>query len=77
MTQSDRRVVITGMGLISPIGNSSTDLWDSLSQQKSGVRLLSNLPTEHFPSDFGGECTDFTGNIDSFGPLEKKLQREN
>jgi 3-oxoacyl-[acyl-carrier-protein] synthase II len=75
MTQSDRRVVITGMGLISPIGNSSTDLWDSLSQQKSGVRLLSNLPTEHFPSDFGGECTDFTGSIDSFGPLEKKLQR--
>lgn len=75
MTQSDRRVVITGMGLISPIGNSSTDLWDSLSQQKSGVHLLSNLPTEHFPSDFGGECTDFTGSIDSFGPLEKKLQR--
>ena len=75
MAQSDRRVVITGMGLISPIGSSSTDLWDSLSQQKSGVRLLSNLPTEHFPSDFGGECTDFTGSIDSFGPLEKKLQR--
>ena len=75
MTQSDRRVVITGMGLISPIGSSSTDLWDSLSQHKSGVRLLSNLPTEHFPSDFGGECTDFTGSIDSFGPLEKKLQR--
>jgi 3-oxoacyl-[acyl-carrier-protein] synthase II len=75
MSQSDRRVVITGMGLISPIGNSYVDLWDALSQGKSGVKVLSAIPTEHFPSDFGGECTEFTGDISNFGPLEKKLQR--
>jgi 3-oxoacyl-[acyl-carrier-protein] synthase II len=75
MSQSDRRVVITGMGLISPIGNSYVDLWDALSQGKSGVKVLSAIPTEHFPSDFGGECTEFTGDIANFGPLEKKLQR--
>lgn len=75
MSQSDRRVVITGMGLISPLGHSYTDLWDSIWEGRSGVKQLSAVPTDHFPSDFGGECTDFTGTIDSFGPLEKKLQR--
>lgn len=75
MTQSDRRVVITGMGLISPIGNSSVDLWDSLTHRRSGVKHLSKLPTDHLPSDFGGECAEFTGGIENFGPLEKRLQR--
>lgn len=75
MAQSDRRVVITGMGLISPIGNSSEDLWDSLTQRKSGVKRLTAVPTDHLHSDFGGECSDFTGSIENFGPLEKKLQR--
>ena len=75
MPQSDRRVVITGMGLISPLGHSPEDLWNSLENGQSGVKVLSAIPTDHFPSDFGGECTEFTGDISSFGPLEKKLQR--
>jgi 3-oxoacyl-[acyl-carrier-protein] synthase II len=42
---------------------------------RSGVQVLSSIPTDHFPSDFGGECSEFTGSIENFGPLEKKLQR--
>lgn len=75
MTTNQRRVVITGMGLISPLGHSYNELWSSLSQQKSGVRPIKGIPTEHFPSDFGGECQEFTGHISNFGELEKKLQR--
>jgi 3-oxoacyl-[acyl-carrier-protein] synthase II len=75
MSNTDRRVVITGIGLISPIGNSYVDLWESLTQGTSGVKELTAIPTDHFPSDFGGECTEFTGKIENFGPLEKKLQR--
>ena len=75
MSQSDRRVVITGMGLISPLGHSPEDLWHALENGQSGVKVLSAIPTDHFPSDFGGECTEFTGEISNFGPLEKKLQR--
>ena len=72
MTTYQRRVVITGMGLISPLGHSYNELWNSLSQQKSGVRPIQGIPTEHFPSDFGGECQEFTGHISNFGELEKK-----
>ncbi len=75
MPASDRRVVITGLGLISPLGNSPSELKESLDSGRSGIDLLDLLPTEHLPIDFGGECKQFTGKIDNFGTLEKKLQR--
>ena len=75
MPQTDRRVVITGMGLISPLGNSSAELWNGLSGGRSGIDLLTLVPTEHFPSDIGGECHAFTGNVAEFGELDKKLTR--
>lgn len=75
MPASDRRVVITGLGLISPLGNSPAELQESLASSRSGVGPIESLPTDHLPADFGGECKQFTGTIDNFGPLEKKLQR--
>ncbi len=75
MPASDRRVVITGLGLISPLGNSPAELQESLTSSRSGISLIESLPTDHLPADFGGECKQFTGTIDNFGPLEKKLQR--
>ena len=75
MTQSDRRVVITGMGLVSPLGNTPTELWDSLSNQKSGIAQLERVPTQHLSTDIGGEALEFDGHIDQFGPLEKMAKR--
>lgn len=75
MTKQDRRVVVTGMGLISPLGHSCDELWESLNSGNSGVNVLQAIPTDNFPSDFGGECTKFDGSIGNFGTLEKKLQR--
>ena len=75
MSPTDRRVVITGMGLISPLGNSCDELWSALTAGKSGVAELERLPTDHLPSDIGGEARGFTGHIDDFGPLEKMAKR--
>ena len=75
MPASDRRVVITGLGLISPLGNSPTELKDSLDSGRSGIDRMDLVPTDHLPVDFGGECKQFTGKIENFGPLEKKMQR--
>ena len=74
MSQS-RRVVITGLGLISPLGNSPESLWNALSSGVSGVDILSRVPTEQLTSDVGGECREFTGEIANFGEVEKKLKR--
>lgn len=70
-----RRVVITGTGLISPLGNSADALWDALASGRSGVEPLTSLPTDDFPASFGAEARDFTGDIGDFGPLEKSMQR--
>jgi 3-oxoacyl-[acyl-carrier-protein] synthase II len=70
-----RRVVITGLGLISPLGNSPEKLWQSLSSGTSGVRELTQIPAAAFPVKAGAEARDFTGSIEDFGPLDKSMAR--
>jgi 3-oxoacyl-[acyl-carrier-protein] synthase II len=70
-----RRVVITGIGLISPLGNSPDRLWEALSSGTSGVRALESIPGEVFSTRYGAEARDFTGAIEDFGPLEKSMSR--
>ena len=72
---TSRRVVITGLGLVSPLGNSPEELWSRLREGKSGVDLLSRLPCDHLTTDIGAECRSFTGDIENFGEVEKKLKR--
>jgi 3-oxoacyl-[acyl-carrier-protein] synthase II len=70
-----RRVVITGMGLISPSGSSYSELWKALDSGISGINLIQSIPSQHFKSDVGGECRQFTAEIEDFGPVDKQLQR--
>ena len=51
----DRRVVITGIGVISPIGIGAKTFWDNLLAGKVGVRRISNWDPSGFPSQVGGE----------------------
>lgn len=71
-----RRVVITGFGLISPLGNSADSLWSRLVQGTSGVRKIERFPADALPSPYGAECREFTGAAEDFGPLEKAMQRQ-
>jgi 3-oxoacyl-[acyl-carrier-protein] synthase II len=72
---SNRRVVVTGLGVISPLGNSVADLWDGLSAGRSGVTPLKVLPPVADVVTFGGQCEKFTGEIDDFGELDKELKK--
>src|SRR5262245_14472444 len=65
-----RRVVITGLGVVSPLGSSPADLWSALAAGKSGISLISLLPSDRQPLKYAGEARQFTGEIDDFGPLE-------
>src|SRR5688572_16036661 len=70
-----RRVVITGLGLVSPLGNSPEKLWSALAAGHSGVAELKSIPGEALPTRFGAEARDFTGAIEDFGPLDKAMSR--
>ncbi len=72
---SSRRVVITGVGVVSPLGNDPDRLLQQLREGVSGIRPLRRVPQGVLPIDSGGEAIDFSGHISEYGPLEKKLQR--
>ena len=54
-----RRVVVTGLGVVSPIGNNLEEFWKSLIEGKSGVRRLTCFDPEHFTSKIAAEVKNF------------------
>lgn len=74
-SDNPRRVVITGLGLISPLGNTPTGLWAALMAGRSGVAATTLLPPDRQPLRFAAEARDFTGEIEDFGPLEKERKK--
>ena len=74
-THGDRRVVFTGLGLISPLGNTPSALWSALAAGRSGVGTVSLLPPDQQPLKYAAEAREFTGEIEDFGPLEKERKK--
>jgi 3-oxoacyl-[acyl-carrier-protein] synthase II len=56
---NDRRVVITGLGAITPLGASVAAFWDGLITAKSGIRPVTRFDVSAFDVRFGGDCIDF------------------
>jgi len=54
-----RRVVVTGLGIVSPVGNSVTQSWSNILNGVSGIDYLTNLETEGQAVTFGGSIKDF------------------
>lgn len=54
-----RRVVVTGIGMISPVGNTAEESWQALIHGKSGVGPLTQLESRHFNSKVAGEVKNF------------------
>ena len=72
---SDRRVVITGMGVVCPLGLMLEDLWAGLVEGRSGVGPLESLPCSGLPLHHAAEARAFTGDIDNFGPLDGERKK--
>lgn len=70
-----RRVVITGVGVVSPLGLDPSEMVDRLRSGESGIRSFSRIPHGVLKIDHGAEAHDFSGHIDDYGPLEKMLKR--
>jgi 3-oxoacyl-[acyl-carrier-protein] synthase II len=66
-----KRVVITGLGVLSPIGNNTNDFWHSLINGKSGAAMISKFDTEKFKTKFACELKNF----DPLNYIEKSEAR--
>ena len=62
MKRELKRVVVTGMGVISPIGNSLNEFWSNLISGKSGVGSITKFDTTHFKTKFAAEVKNFEPN---------------
>ena len=56
---SRRRVVVTGLGIISPVGNSIAAAWENILAGKSGIGPITNFDVSDFPVRIAGEIRDF------------------
>ena len=56
---SKRRVVITGLGIISPLGNAVAETWENIRNAKSGIGLISHFDVSAFSVRIGGSIRNF------------------
>lgn len=56
---TDRRIVITGIGVISPLGNDLKSTWTAMKEGKSGISRITSLDPTPFSSQIAGEVKDF------------------
>jgi 3-oxoacyl-[acyl-carrier-protein] synthase II len=61
-----RRVVVTGLGVITPLGNNVIDTWSNILAGKSGIGRITHFDTTDFPVQIGGSIRDF--NVEDYIP---------
>lgn len=78
MTQplkSRRRVVITGMGCLSPIGNSVETFWQSLIEGKNGIQRITHFDASELNTQIAGEVKDFNPDLYISKKDSKRMDR--
>ena len=72
---SKRRVVVTGLGSINPLGNNVPDTWDNLCKGVSGIDKITAFDTSELPVTFAGEVKNFDANEYMGKQHARKLDR--
>jgi 3-oxoacyl-[acyl-carrier-protein] synthase II len=66
-----RRVVVTGLGAITPVGNDVTSTWEALKAGRSGIARITQFDPSDLETQFGGEVKDFDA-AERFGRKEAR-----
>lgn len=64
-----RRVVVTGLGTITPLGKTVSEFWDGLVSGKSGARPITHFDVTEFPTKFAGQIPDY--NAADYFPVKE------
>ena len=60
---SQRRVVVTGMGIVSPVGSTIDTAWDAICNGRSGINTVASFDAGHMKTRIAGEVVDFDAAI--------------
>ena len=69
MIRSQRRVVVTGLGCVSPVGNNIVDSWKAITGGKSGIATVTKFDATPFSTHFAGEVKGF--NVEQYMPAKE------
>ena len=64
-----RRVVVTGLGIVSPVGNTVTEAWNNVVAGVSGIGPIENFDVSQFSTRFGGVVRNF--NVEDYLPAKE------
>ena len=64
-----RRVVVTGLGCISPVGNTVATAWEAIKTGQSGIATITKFDATHFSTHFAGEVKGF--NVEDYIPAKE------
>lgn len=67
--KGQRRVVVTGLGLVSPVGNTVGDAWQNLLAGRSGIATVTKFDHSNLPVHFAGEVKNF--NVEDYVPAKE------
>lgn len=70
---SKRRVVVTGLGMLSPVGNTAEESWQALLKGQSGITSIEHFDTTDFPTKFAGLVKNF--DPESYGISKKDARK--
>lgn len=68
-TLSNRRIAVTGMGIISPVGNTVSTAWEAVCNGRSGIGPITEFDTEGFKTRVAGEVRDFV--VEEYMPMKE------
>src|SRR4051812_36925329 len=68
-----RRVVITGLGVVTSLGETVDEYWDGLTAAKSGIGPITRWDPSKYTARFGGECTHF--DVTKYGVDVREAKR--
>ena len=67
-----RRVVVTGLGTINPLGNTVNSSWNSLISSNSGISKITNFEVDNYPCKIAGSIDDSNINDEIVNPREQR-----
>ena len=71
MTENTRRVVVTGLGLVSPVGSALDKAWGNIKNGVSGIRKIESFDASSFSVKISGSVIDFNAD-DYISPKDQK-----